>query len=148
MRFINLQEYFPAKKSWKNKSLLRSQRSHLRQPLLTFGVSGGDQRLFGLMDQQRRALHHVASRVQHGCSGLGVSGGGSNSSGRLRKGLEGLGRLPGSDSCSTRAGAWPFDSHLFKQLLKQSLSHARCTDFPTKDATEKLQASKHGQLSF
>lgn len=76
--------------------------SHLSQPLLTLGVSGGNQRLLGLVNEKHRALHDVTSRVQHGGCSLWVCGGGRNPAGRLGQSFQGLGRLSGCYSCTHR----------------------------------------------
>lgn len=69
--------------------------AHLCQPLLTLSVSGGNQCLLGLVNEERRALHDVTSGVQHGGSSFGVCGGGSDAAGRLGQSFQGLSRLPG-----------------------------------------------------
>lgn len=69
--------------------------SHLCQPLLALSVSRGNQRLLGLVNEKRRALHNVTGRVQHTSCSLGVCGGSSDTTGCLGQSFQGLSCLSG-----------------------------------------------------
>lgn len=75
-------------------------KSHLCQPLLAFSITGGNQHLFGLFDEQRWTFHDIPCWIQHGRGGFWVCGGGGDAPRCLRQSFQGLGCLPGCNSCT------------------------------------------------